>query len=176
MVCQYIDLTSTSVNWLCNKLVNRVSDTLQQLTSWYYIIFMIQMYIISINIFIYYFIKGRSQARKFRDLGPYKITRGSVWRSTFTFKMFWRIKRFLEPILPTRKTKWLLFSEKLWKSDSIYFNPRRRSQNCFKEFQKWVVHRVNSENFLIPDLLTFRNCRKMMKNMIRLNPGISRRI
>ena len=69
--------------------------------------------------------------------------------------IFWRIKRFLEPILPTRKTKWLLFSEKLWKSDSIYFNPRRRSQNCFKEFQKWVIPRLNFESFLIPHFLNF---------------------
>ena len=164
MVCQYIDLRSTSVNWLCNKLVNRVSNILQQLASWYYIIFMIQMYIISINIFIYCFIKADHIFKlKFRDLGSYKIMRGSVWRSTLTFKIFWRIKRFLEPILPTRKTKWLLFSEKLWKSDSIYFNPRRWSQNCFKEFQKWVTPRLNSENFLIPDLLNFRKSRKMMK-------------
>ena len=117
--------------------------------------------------------------------GSWEINKPQTGTCSFSFcisvhqlslKMFWRIKRFLEPILPTRKTKWLLFSEKLWKSDSIYFNPRRWSQNCFKEFQKWVVHRVNSENFLIPDLLIFRNCRKMMKNMIRLNPGISRRI
>ena len=98
----------------------------------FYVICMIQAYIISINIFNYHFIKAVSRIVKQKKL-------------KFLIKyIFWLVKRFVEPILPTRKTKWLLFSEKLWKSDSIYFNSRRRSQNCFKEFQKWVMPRASS--------------------------------
>ena len=100
------------------------------------------------------FHKSRSQARKFRDLRSNKMIRGSVWRSALTYKIFWLIKRFLEPILSTRKTKWLLFSEKLWKSDSIYFNSRRWSQNGFKEFQKWVMFKVIHGSKGSNDLLT----------------------
>lgn len=141
LACQYIDL-NFEVSLLSNKIINRVSDTLQQLVSWYYIIFMIQMYIISINIFIYSIIKvdhvfSSSKIQRSRII----INSMSLLGVPFE-DLLWLIKRLLEPILPTRKTKWLLFSEKLWKSDSIYFNPRRWSQNCFKEFQKWVMFRV----------------------------------
>ena len=90
----------------------------------FYVICMIQAYIISINIFNYHFIKAVSRIVKQEKL------------KLLIKHIFWLVKRFVEPILPTRKTKWLLFSKELWKSDSIYCNPRRRSKDCFKEFQK----------------------------------------